>query len=111
MALPRYKLTQDSFFPPHLIKRDSVIEWSGTPGPHMIPMNDEAEAAMEEYYRANPHASLNPVDGLRLQGGDPGEMMLVDGPQADNTPVISVADMSANAEETIAAKGRSRKTN
>ena len=106
---PRYRLTQDSFFPPNKIPKDSVIEWTGTPGPHMEPMNEEAECALEAYYKAHPEASLSPVDGLRLVGGDPGEMVVVESPSDAEVPVISVADMSANAEETIAAKGRARK--
>ena len=106
---PRYKLTQDSFFAPNKIPKDTVIEWTGTPGPHMEPMNAEAEAALEAYYKAHPEASLSPVDGLRLVGGDPGEMNVVESPSEVDVPVISVADMSANAEEVLAAKGRARK--
>lgn len=62
--MPRYRLASKAFFAPTLLPEGTVIEYSGTPGPHMEPLDDDAQAAMDAYYKAHPEASLNPVEAL-----------------------------------------------
>jgi hypothetical protein len=54
-----------------LIKKDEVVEVAAdfVPGPHLEPMDPEAEAAMRQYWRAYPGASLDPTRSLPLTGG------------------------------------------
>ena len=59
---PRYRLSTAAFIAPRFIPAESIIEYNGAPGPHMVPVNDEAEAAIKAYYTNNPHASINPVE-------------------------------------------------
>ena len=34
-----------------LLEKGSVIEMEGSPGPHLLPMNEEAKAAFEDWYK------------------------------------------------------------
>ncbi len=49
---PRYRCLEDSFFPPILVPKGSIISTSITPGPHLEPINAAAHAAMEKFYAA-----------------------------------------------------------
>jgi hypothetical protein len=59
-----YILEEDIFHAPHLVKKGSRITYDGPLGPHFTPVNEEAEAAMAQYWKEHPDASLRPVDGL-----------------------------------------------
>jgi hypothetical protein len=52
-----------------LLKQGDELEFSGTPGPHLEPLNDEAREAMRAYWAANPGATLDPTRTLGLTGG------------------------------------------
>lgn len=46
---PRYKVLEQCFFAPNLVEAGSIIETEATPGPHMAPLNAEAEARYEAW--------------------------------------------------------------
>jgi hypothetical protein len=52
------------FIEPDLLKADTIIDYDGIPTPGMEPLNDEAVKRLDEYYKRNPQATLNPVDNL-----------------------------------------------
>lgn len=48
--IPQYTVRERCFIEPYLLHPGSVIETFGPPGPHLIPMNASAKAAMEAWY-------------------------------------------------------------
>jgi len=69
--MARYKLLQQSYIKQHpaaqypqLLPEGSEIVYDGIPGPHMEPLDKEAEIAMAEYQKAHPGASLDPTRHL-----------------------------------------------
>jgi hypothetical protein len=61
---PEYVLTTDTFIEPNLLKAGTRIRYAGPYGPHMEPTNDAGREAADAYYKANPGASLAPVEQL-----------------------------------------------
>lgn len=62
--MPLYRLNTDSFIAPNRLKEGTVIKYNGPPGPHMDPMDGEADAALDTYYQEHPGATLHPTEGL-----------------------------------------------
>lgn len=54
----RYKCLTETFIAPFLIAKGSVIETTSAPGPHLLPLNKEAEDAFERWYEEE-HPELN----------------------------------------------------
>jgi hypothetical protein len=52
------------------LKEGTEFEFAGTPGPHLAPLNREAEEAMAKYWTDNPDATLDPTRRMPL-GQDP----------------------------------------
>lgn len=65
-----YILNTDSFIGGTLIPAGSRITYSGPLGPQFEPVDKEGEGKLAEYYKANPHASLNPLNSLSLRMDD-----------------------------------------
>lgn len=59
-----FTLDTDTFIAPKLYPAGSRINYEGPLGPHFKPEDDEGEALMVAYYKANPQASINPVADL-----------------------------------------------
>lgn len=69
--MARYRVLQPTFIAPTLYKEGAIIDYDGAPGPHLLPMDQEAYDATDTYIRENPHALINPTEGLsRTVGGD-----------------------------------------
>jgi len=69
--MAKYKLLQASYIKQHpsapypqLLPEGSEIVYDGTPGPHMEPVDKEAETAMAEYQKERPGATLDPTRHL-----------------------------------------------
>lgn len=76
-----YRTLQPCFIAPQHYPAEAVIHYNGPPGPHLEPIDDEAKAAMEVYWAENPHASLNPVEGLdKTMQAEPITSSLIRGP-------------------------------
>lgn len=99
--VPRYRLGSDAFFAPQLLKAGTVIDWAGEPGPHMVPLNDEAVARMRQYYVDKPGASLNPTEGLQMTVElQPALRVVEEAAVIQPVDIKSIADMAAGAEAT-----------
>jgi hypothetical protein len=46
----RYEILQRTFIAPYMLEKGSIIEYKGTPGPHLFPLNAEASDAFERWY-------------------------------------------------------------
>lgn len=93
MALPQYRLSANHFFAPNLIKSGTIINYDGSPTRDMEPLNDEAEARLEEYFAKNPQAAHHIVDDLANTVGDPNaevEIEALPDPKAEE--VLSIAE-------------------
>jgi len=62
--VPRYRLKVAHFFEPERIPADTIVDFEGLPTPGMEPLNAAAERALDEYFKANPHATLTPARNL-----------------------------------------------
>jgi len=49
MATPQYQVRDRCFIEPTLLHPGSIIETEGPPGPHLIPLNDEAREKFEAW--------------------------------------------------------------
>lgn len=49
MATPQYQVRDRCFIEPYLLHPGSIIETEGPPGPHLVPLNDEAKAKFEAW--------------------------------------------------------------
>lgn len=96
--MPRFKLTQDSFFAPELLKAGTVINYDGPLGPHFEPLDAEGEAALKAWYTANPHAGIAPFEELEVKGANPPPPVEVVAP-----PLAGPADVDIG---TLAQPGR-----
>ena len=62
----RYRLTERAYLNERIVEEGEEIgdgtsvPFSGPPGPHMIPLDKEAEKAMASYMAAHPNATLDP---------------------------------------------------
>ena len=101
MATPRYRVARKTFIEPWIVQPESVIETNGPAGDHLIPLNDEAKAKMEEFYETKvdikdedgkvirtvyPNRSKRPFDP-----GAPGvhhEVTLISDPPPDDTKFV-----------------------
>ncbi len=112
METPQYKVLQDSFMEPNHVKAGSIIRTWGPPGPHLEPMNESAEKAMEAWYEEE-HDEIDAKTGkatgqkvkphlkfrVRTTYGDPGDrhaVELVSGPAKDQPGSLSLAETLAN---------------
>jgi hypothetical protein len=104
---PRYKLLADAFFAPRMLKAGSIIATHASPGNHMEPLNEAAEARMEEWYNEkhpvvgkdgkatgehhHPHAKY------KIQRYEPGEVhhveLLAEPKPQDMTDSLSLAEV------------------
>lgn len=97
--MPRYRLRENAFFAPDYLLAGTVIEYAGPLGPHFEPLDDEAEAALAQYFKDNPHAAIGPTEELQLQGGEPGARVeVVAPPQSD--PVVKVGNLALPGKAT-----------
>jgi hypothetical protein len=121
MATPRYQLTDDMPVPglqgSGMLLKGSIIEMDATrePGPHMIPLNAEAEAEMENFYnrefaykvfnkdtgqtetrKHQPRQGLRPVE-TPIGAGPVGSISLVAPPPEPSTKGMSLAELSNTA--------------
>ena len=107
---PRYRLNQDAFFEPSLVKIGTIIEYSGTPGPHMDPLNQEAVDKMEAYFQLNPHmrAGLGVYDGLPATVGEAAPTMNIisEPPKIDpSAHVMSIGEMALGNAKPLDYQG------
>ena len=62
----RFRLTERAYLAERIVEEGEEIgdgtsvPFSGAPGPHMVPLDKEAEKAMAAYTMANPNATLDP---------------------------------------------------
>lgn len=49
MATPQYQVRDRCFIEPYLLHPGSIIETEGPPGPHLVPLNEEARAKFEAW--------------------------------------------------------------
>lgn len=85
--MPKYRVTTPVFIAPDLIPAGTIIDYEGTPSITLEPLDPEAEAALQEVYRAKPNAGIKPFEELRTVGGEPGEKVsatVVEKPKADD---------------------------
>ena len=81
--MARYKLTEPAYINDRLLEEGAEIgdgtqvPFSGTPGPHMHPLDKAAEAAVSAYQKAHPGATLDPLQRLPISGQDIGDRALV----------------------------------
>jgi hypothetical protein len=68
--MPRYRLLNDAFFAPEFVKAGTIVEWDGPFGPHMEPLDHEADNLRMQYFRDNPDAMVSPFDLLPTKVGD-----------------------------------------
>lgn len=47
----KYRVLQPAFIQPHFLKPGMIIETESPPADHLEPLNEEAEEAMEAYYK------------------------------------------------------------
>ena len=102
----KYKVLDTFFVAPHLLGEGSIIEWSGIPGPHLAPLNEEAEAAFEAWYATE--LPKRDKDGVLLEGeffrpfekfrpiayaaGETGEVKLLQAPPKDQAGGLSLVE-------------------
>ncbi len=67
--MARYFVTRDTFVAPHFLKAGTEINYTGMPGDHLVPMDEEAEARMEEWYAQTLIEPDRVVDGVMVPGG------------------------------------------
>lgn len=48
--IPRYRLTEPAFFEPEILPAGTELDWEGSPGMHMVPLNKAAHDKLEEWY-------------------------------------------------------------
>jgi hypothetical protein len=106
MAVPEYRVLEDSFYEPNHVLKGSIIRTTSAPGPHLQPLNAEAEARMEEWYdeefdeldpktqrptgkKITPHARYR--IGVSVKG-EKHETTLVSGPPKDAPGSLSLAE-------------------
>ena len=68
--MAKYRVLTKTFIAPHLLEEGTIITVNNdfVPGPHLEPMDSAAEDALEAYYKANPHATLHPIDDIPNNG-------------------------------------------
>ena len=61
--MARYRTLTKTFIAPHLLEEGTAftIDNSWEPGPHVEPLDEEAEAAFEAYNQAKPGRMLEPI--------------------------------------------------
>ena len=67
--MARYFVKVDMFVAPHFIRAGTEINYNGIPGDFLEPMDEEAEAAMEEWYGMTVNSPDRIVDGILVPGG------------------------------------------
>jgi hypothetical protein len=97
----RFQLSTKAFIEGNLLPAGTIINYYGPLGPHFVPLDAEAEARMDEYWEANPHASLRPVDNLPKTMGEERPMEVVSRP---DQRVID-AEVATLGLGTLAAPG------
>lgn len=75
-----YRVLQKTFIEPNLYEQGSVISYSGPPGPHLVPVDDEAKAKTRAWAEENPGVSLRPFDQLPLTMENVPQASLVSAP-------------------------------
>ncbi|MDA4133912.1 MAG: hypothetical protein OK454_12440 [Thaumarchaeota archaeon] len=58
---PCYEVLSRTYIEPVLLEKGAIIEYVGSPGPHLFPLNALAKAAFEDWY--NEEHVLNDKDG------------------------------------------------
>lgn len=61
MAAPRYRATAPTYLGERLHPTDAEFDWDGAPNAVLVPLNEEAEAAVAEYRRARSKPSPPPL--------------------------------------------------
>jgi hypothetical protein len=90
--MAKYKALQACFIAPVKVLEGTVftIDDGFQPGPHLEPLDDAAKAAMEKYLKANPEATLHPVETLVHASPE-----IVSAPVPDTTVELSLAEAAA----------------
>lgn len=118
MTTPQYQITDDmpvmGLEGAGMLYKGSIIETDNEPGPHMIPLNPEAEAAMEAFYtkefeydfynketgqterrKHRPRLGLRPPpDGAPAKVGP---VRMIAPPETDNKPGLTLAELAVSA--------------
>jgi len=104
--IPEYKVLTNSFFEPDWVAAGSIVRTWATPGPHLDPLNDAAEAAMEAWYaeevdEIDPKTKqptgkrIRPHEHYRIRTYEAGEKFthqVVSGPKADDVGSLSLSE-------------------
>jgi len=104
--IPEYKVLTNSFFEPDWVAAGSIVRTWATPGPHLDPLNDAAEAAMEAWYteevdEIDPKTKvptgkrIRPHEHYRIRTYEAGEKFthqVVSGPKPDDVSSLSLSE-------------------
>lgn len=103
----RYTLNTKTFIAPLLLEAGTVIEYDGEPGPHMDPMNDEANTALDAYFTKKPEARLTPEEHVEQAAPT---LAVVSAPSDADAPagIVSLADPSAKATAGLTDGGSAK---
>lgn len=117
--MARYKLLQPSYVKQHpgaaypqLLPEGTEIVYDDVPGPHMEPLDKEAEIAMSEYQKARPGATLDPTrhlpNGLDPMAGKTVEQLVmsrlteIEASASRTSPDAAVLEKLAEGQAQIA---------
>lgn len=106
MATPEYRVLSDSFYEPNWVLKGSIIRTTSSPGPHLQPLNTEAMARMEKWYkeefdeldpktRQPTGKKIYPHERYRIgvsERGEKHETTIVSGPPKDEPGSLSLAE-------------------
>lgn len=64
--MAKYRCNTKTFIAPMRMEEGTVftIHDDFIPGPHLDPLDEAAQAAMDKYFKDNPEASLHPIEQL-----------------------------------------------
>lgn len=99
MAL--YRLLTAAFIAPNRYAEGTIVNFTGVPGPHMEPLDDDARKALAAYYKKNPDATLNPLGSFGASA--PGDAATAEVVTA--APAPAVVDLGNLANPGKAAPG------
>lgn len=116
----RYQITQKAFIAPHTLLAGSIIEATGEPSLTWVPLNPEAEAAMDALYnkeytytnekgevvKTKPHLNKRPTGEDAPEPAERPTVELISAPTVDISQSISLAESQfSRAEPDLVPRG------